>query len=73
MPSHKDKLLAGEPYLADDPELPEDRHRCRLLTEQLNATSVGEPFAREEILGACWARSATPPRSCPRFSVTTAT
>jgi maltose O-acetyltransferase len=50
VPSHKDKLLAGEPYLADDPELLEDRHRCRLLTEQLNATSVGEPFAREEIL-----------------------
>lgn len=50
MPSHKDRLLAGEPYLADDPELLEDRHRCRLLTEQLNATSVAEPFAREEIL-----------------------
>src|SRR6185312_15707013 len=50
VPSHKDRLLAGEPYLADDPELLEDRHRCRLLTEQLNATSVGEPFAREEIL-----------------------
>jgi hypothetical protein len=32
MPSHKDKLLAGEPYLADDPELLEDRHRCRLLS-----------------------------------------
>ena len=50
MPSHKDRLLAGEPYLADDPELLEDRHRCRLLTEQLNATSVSEPFAREEIV-----------------------
>lgn len=50
MPSHKDRLLAGEPYLADDPELLEDRHRCRLLTEQLNAVSVAEPFAREEIL-----------------------
>jgi maltose O-acetyltransferase len=50
VPSHKDRLLAGEPYLADDPELLEDRHRCRVLTEQLNATSVAEPFAREEIL-----------------------
>lgn len=50
MPSHKDRLLAGEPYLADDPELVADRHRCRVLTEQLNATSVDEPFAREEIL-----------------------
>lgn len=52
MPSQKDKLLAGEPYLADDPELLQDRHRCRLLTEQLNATSVAEPFARQEILQA---------------------
>lgn len=50
MPSHKRRMLAGEPYLADDPELRDDRLRCRLLTEQLNATSVGEPFEREEIL-----------------------
>ena len=50
MPSHKHRMLAGEPYLADDPELRDDRRRCRLLTEQLNATSAGEPFAREEIL-----------------------
>ena len=34
MPSHKDRLLAGEPYLADDPQLLEDRHRCRLQTER---------------------------------------
>jgi maltose O-acetyltransferase len=52
MPSHKQRMLAGEPYLADDPELLDDRRRCRRLTEQLNATSVGEPFAREEILRA---------------------
>ena len=42
MPSHKDSLLAGEPYPADDAEPLEDRHRCHLLTEQLDATSVGE-------------------------------
>jgi maltose O-acetyltransferase len=50
MPSHKDRMLAGEPYLADDPELLDDRRHCRLLTEQLNATSVAEPFERQEIL-----------------------
>jgi maltose O-acetyltransferase len=50
MPSQKDRMLAGEPYLADDPELLDDRRRCRLLTEQLNSTSVAEPFEREEIL-----------------------
>jgi maltose O-acetyltransferase len=52
MPSHKDRMLAGEPYLADDPELVADRHRCRILTEQMNATSVAEPFAREDVLRA---------------------
>lgn len=43
-------MLTGEPYLSDDPELAEDRRRCRRLTEELNATSCEEPFAREEIL-----------------------
>ncbi|MFZ0040188.1 MAG: sugar O-acetyltransferase [Solirubrobacteraceae bacterium] len=52
MPSHKERMLAGEPYLADDAELVADRRRCRMLCEQLNATSVSEPFAREEILRA---------------------
>jgi maltose O-acetyltransferase len=45
-------MLGGEPYLADDTELVADRRRCRLLSEQLNSTSVTEPFAREEILRA---------------------
>jgi maltose O-acetyltransferase len=45
-------MLAGEPYLSDDPELIADRQRARLLTEQLNATSVADPFEREEILRA---------------------
>lgn len=43
-------MLAGDPYLADDPELLAERRRSRLLCEQLNATSVSEPFEREEIL-----------------------
>ncbi len=50
MPSQKDRMLSGQSYLSDDPELVEDRLRCRSLTEQLNATSAEEPFAREEIL-----------------------
>ena len=50
MPSQKDRLLSGQPYLSDDPELREDRLRCRLLTERLNATSVAEPAVRGEIL-----------------------
>ena len=52
MPSHKQRMLAGEAYLADDAELVADRRRCRVLSEQLNSTSVSEPFAREAILRA---------------------
>jgi maltose O-acetyltransferase len=43
-------MLAGEAYLADDAQLVADRRRCRLLTERLNATSIAEPSAREQIL-----------------------
>ncbi len=50
MPSQKELMLEGSPYLADDAELLADRRRCRLLTEQLNATSAAEPLAREELL-----------------------
>jgi maltose O-acetyltransferase len=50
VPSQKDHMLSGRPYLSDDPQLREDRRRCRLLTEQLNATSATEPLSREEIL-----------------------
>lgn len=52
MASHKERMLAGDSYLADDAELVSDRRRCRLLCEQLNSTSVTEPYAREEILRA---------------------
>ena len=50
MSTHKERLLAGESYLADDPELLADRHRCRLLLEHLNAIGVADPQAREEAL-----------------------
>jgi maltose O-acetyltransferase len=52
MASHKQRMLDGDSYLADDAELVSDRRRCRLLCEQLNSTSVTEPYAREEILRA---------------------
>jgi maltose O-acetyltransferase len=48
--TEKERMLAGEPYLADDPELLADRHRCRLGIERLNAIGVAEPREREAIL-----------------------
>jgi maltose O-acetyltransferase len=43
-------MLAGEPYLADDPELAADRRRARLLVEALNATGTDDAQDRRELL-----------------------
>jgi maltose O-acetyltransferase len=52
----KQRLLAGEPYVAGAEDLVADRRHARLLTERLNATSAAEPDARravlDELLGA---------------------
>jgi len=48
MGEQKDRMLRGELYLADDPELVADHRRCRLLVERFNATSVTD---QEERLG----------------------
>jgi maltose O-acetyltransferase len=46
----KQRLLAGEPYLAGAEDLLADRRRARLLTERLNATSAAEADRRRAIL-----------------------
>ncbi|HVL50368.1 MAG TPA: sugar O-acetyltransferase [Actinomycetota bacterium] len=43
-------MLAGEPYLADDPELVEESLRALTLLEQFNATPVRDAGARTAIL-----------------------
>jgi maltose O-acetyltransferase len=50
MASDKQRLLAGEPYLAGAEDLVADRRHARLLTERLNATSAAEPDRRRAIL-----------------------
>src|ERR1019366_8932665 len=50
MPSQKQRMLTGEAYFADDPELLADRCRAGLLTARLNATSVAQPPLRRQIL-----------------------
>jgi maltose O-acetyltransferase len=51
MSSEKDRMLRGEPYLANDRSLLEERRQCRLACERFNATSFGETARRREILG----------------------
>ena len=43
-------MLAGEPYLASDPELREERRRARRLTRLYNQTTEEERERRTEIL-----------------------
>jgi maltose O-acetyltransferase len=50
VPTNKEKMLAGDPYLADDEELVADRRRCRVALERLNATSVADSGTRVAIL-----------------------
>jgi maltose O-acetyltransferase len=50
MGDHKERMLRGALYVADDPALVEDHRRCRLLVEQFNATSVTEPERRRRLL-----------------------
>ena len=48
--SEKDRMLRGEPYLANDPALLLERKQCRLVCERFNATSFGDTAARRAIL-----------------------
>lgn len=48
--SQKERMLRGEPYLADDPELVADATRCHRLLERFNATGVDDREERTAIL-----------------------
>ncbi len=48
--SQREAMLAGELYLADDPEIAADALRSALLTERFNATSATDPEARRAAL-----------------------
>jgi maltose O-acetyltransferase len=50
MLSEKERMLRGEPYVANHPDLLLDRKHCRLLCERFNATSFGEAATRRAIL-----------------------
>ncbi|MBA2961058.1 MULTISPECIES: sugar O-acetyltransferase [Ramlibacter] len=68
MPSEREKMLAGQPYRAMDPELVAARERARALCARLNATAPDHPRQRavlDQLLGAAGARVAiTPPFHC---------
>jgi maltose O-acetyltransferase len=50
MRSERDKMLAGEPYVPDDPDLVAARRRARDLCQALNATREADEAERRRIL-----------------------
>lgn len=48
--SQRERMLAGEDYVASDPELAADSRRAQLLTQRYNATSVDESAERRRLL-----------------------
>ncbi|MEK8109431.1 maltose acetyltransferase domain-containing protein [Micromonospora sp. M12] len=46
----KDRMLAGEPYLADDPEIIADQDRAARLMERFNTSAAADPQARIAVL-----------------------
>ncbi|WP_346122276.1 sugar O-acetyltransferase [Micromonospora coerulea] len=69
MNSMRERMLAGETYLADDPEITADLDRAARRTERFNATTADDPDGRlaalRELLGSlgegAWVR---PPFHC---------
>lgn len=49
-PSHKERMLAGELYLADDPELAAEARHAARLSERFNAVPADDREGRRAIL-----------------------
>jgi maltose O-acetyltransferase len=50
MPSQKERMLRGDPYVASEPELVADAVRCHRLLERYNATGIDDAAERSAIL-----------------------
>jgi maltose O-acetyltransferase len=50
LPSMRERMLAGEPYIADDPELAEASHAARDLMAAYNATTSRQAPLRRRLL-----------------------
>jgi maltose O-acetyltransferase len=63
--SQRDRMLAGELYIADDPQLAADNQRALTLTSQFNNSDPTDPQARlallRELLGSVGGGHRDPP------------
>jgi maltose O-acetyltransferase len=49
--SQRERMLAGDLYIADDPDLAAESRRAMRLTEEFNRSSADDPDERRRILG----------------------
>ncbi|MEB3032748.1 sugar O-acetyltransferase [[Mycobacterium] nativiensis] len=68
MSGQRDRMLSGERYRPDDPDLVADRRACRRLLAAFNGTAADDDDRRRdvlgELLGAFGADSVIEPRFC---------
>lgn len=50
--SNRERMLAGDPYIADDPDLKRESDRAAVLTAQYNATAGDDHAGRDRLLRA---------------------
>ena len=65
--TEKQKMLAGELYLASDPELAEDNKRASRLLYQYSQTTLDEPDLRQQILQELFGSVGENPAIVPPF------
>ena len=65
--SEREKMLAGEPYLASDPELVAGRLRARRLTRRFNLSAEDERELRDTLLRELFGAVGTPITIEPPF------
>jgi maltose O-acetyltransferase len=66
--SEKQKMLTGELYYANDPELDRERRRAQRLLSQYNATGADEPAVRHTLLRELFAAVGDGADIQPRFA-----
>jgi maltose O-acetyltransferase len=65
MRSQRERMLSGEPYRADDPDLVAARQACQRLLEMFNASSAGDERSQQvlyQLLGSLGEGSVILPR-----------
>jgi maltose O-acetyltransferase len=68
MPTEREKMIAGAPYLASDPELVEARLRAQEVLARYNATAPRETGTRDAILRRLLGAVGERPTVMPRFA-----